>query len=500
MSVLPYLPGLDGMRALAVVAVMVYHTHNGWLPGGFIGVEVFFVISGYLITLLLIGEHERTGRVELGQFWVRRARRLLPALFFMLVALMSYTALVRRGELARLRGDVIAGVADVSNWYQIWTGQGYTAVMEWAPLRHLWSLAVEEQFYLVWPLVMVVLLRLGRHRLPNASRWLLLVAVLVTVAVALAVPTGPAVSPAVTPEAYWTVAGRAVSKTDTLYLSTLTRSTGLLIGAAFAMMWRPTAVMRGPVRDKGWVVDVLAAVGLASLGVLAWQLHVTTASGPDPRLFRGGFLGVALATVMVIAAVTHARALTGRVLGHPVLVWIGVRSYGLYLFHWPIYQIIRKVSGNRLTPAQFGVALALTLVVTEISFRLVEMPVRRRRWGRTVARLRRTHDPVPRRIVGVGAAACLSVVAFAAASLATAELRPSEFEVSQAEGEQVVEPLLPDPVGGGPPPGAPLAGPAPTPADPALAAAPDTTEPAGTTEPPETTEPGTTEPAGASGS
>ena len=148
-SRVPYLPGLDGMRALAVVAVILYHTNNGWLPGGFIGVEVFFVISGYLITLLLIGEHEKTGRIDLKQFWLRRARRLLPALFLMMALLMIYSAIFERDTLGKLRGDVIAGVGYVTNWYQIWTGAGYTALLDFAPLRHLWSLAVEEQFYLL---------------------------------------------------------------------------------------------------------------------------------------------------------------------------------------------------------------------------------------------------------------------------------------------------------------------------------------------------------------
>ena len=127
MSAVPYLPGLDGMRALAVVAVMVYHANSAWLPGGFLGVEVFFVISGYLITLLLIGEHERTGTVSLRDFYVRRARRLLPALFTLLIGITVYTALLRRDALGQLRGDVIAALAYVSNWYQIWVGQGYTA-------------------------------------------------------------------------------------------------------------------------------------------------------------------------------------------------------------------------------------------------------------------------------------------------------------------------------------------------------------------------------------
>ena len=179
-SAVPYLPGLDGMRALAVVAVMVYHANSAWLPGGFLGVEVFFVISGYLITLLLIGEHERSGTVSLRDFYLRRARRLLPALFTLLIGITVYTALWRRDALGQLRGDVVAAITYVSNWYQIWVGQGYTATGDFAPLRHLWSLAVEEQFYLIWPVVMILLLRVGRRRLPDVSWGLLIAALAIT--------------------------------------------------------------------------------------------------------------------------------------------------------------------------------------------------------------------------------------------------------------------------------------------------------------------------------
>ena len=140
------------MRALAVIAVMVYHANSTWLPGGFLGVEMFFVISGYLITLLLIAERERNYRISLTHFWIRRAKRLLPALFVLMILLSVWTALFERDALGQLRGDVIAGFFYVSNWYQVWVGLGYTSSGDFAPLRHLWSLAVEEQWYVVWPL------------------------------------------------------------------------------------------------------------------------------------------------------------------------------------------------------------------------------------------------------------------------------------------------------------------------------------------------------------
>ncbi len=190
-SRVPYMPGLDGMRALAVVTVMIYHANSNWLKGGFLGVEVFFVISGYLITLLLISEHERDHSVDMKQFWMRRARRLLPALFVMLFMLTIWTALFERSTLGKLRGDIVAALAYGSNWYQVYTGQGYAAANDFAPLRHLWSLGVEEQFYLIWPIVMVLLLRVGSRGIANLSRWLVGAAIGITVLVALLYHQGP---------------------------------------------------------------------------------------------------------------------------------------------------------------------------------------------------------------------------------------------------------------------------------------------------------------------
>ncbi len=434
-SRVPYLPGLDGMRAIAVVAVMLYHANNSWLPGGFLGVEVFFVISGYLITLLLIGEHERTGTVNLKQFYLRRARRLLPALFVLLIGLMIYTTLFRSDALGQLRGDVLAGLGYVMNWYQIWVGQGYTASGDFAPLRHLWSLAVEEQFYLIWPLIMVGLLRLGRRRLPEIARWLFLFSLGITVLLALLYHPGPIGECDVTPEAYWQIRGRCVSKVDALYLNTITRSGGLMLGAAFAMVWRPIALRRGPVREKGPLLDLIALIGLLSLVGLMWGVHLVTPAGADPWLFRGGFFLCGLATVAIMAAVTHPQAVSGKLLGTPVLLWIGTRSYGLYLFHWPVYQIIREVAGVPLTFAEFLLAMAITLPITELSYRFIETPIRTGRIKTWWARLRAQRDPTPRRMLAGVGAGVVGLSLFAAANMATAELKQNEIAQSLADAE-----------------------------------------------------------------
>ncbi len=436
-SAVPYLPGLDGMRALAVVAVMVYHANSAWLPGGFLGVEVFFVISGYLITLLLIGEHERTGTVSLRDFYVRRARRLLPALFTLLIGITVYTAVWRRDALGQLRGDVIAALAYVSNWYQIWVGQGYTATGDFAPLRHLWSLAVEEQFYLIWPVVMILLLRVGRRRLPDVSWGLLIAALAITGVTAALYYSGPIGTCDVTPDAYWQVAGRCISKTDTLYLSTPTRAVGLLLGSAFAMVWRPAAVMRGPMRERGPLLDGIAVVGLIGLGALCWLLHIVTPEGADPWLFRGGFVLTGFATLAVIAAVTHRRAAMGTLLGNPVFVWIGTRSYGLYLYHWPIFQGIRRVAGNVLTLPEFIAAMIATGIIAELSYRYIETPVRRGALGRAWSRLRHGGgSDTTRRTIAVGAAALVVLVGVAGASLATAENKPNAIELAGEQGAE----------------------------------------------------------------
>ena len=381
--VVPYVPGLDGLRAIAVLAVIVYHANSSWLGGGFLGVEVFFVISGYLITLLLIAERERTGTVALGNFWLRRARRLLPALFTLLVGTVTYCALFDADRLGKLRGDVVAGVFYVSNWFQVWTGSSYTSGAEFAPLRHLWSLAVEEQFYIVWPLVMFVLLRRLRPRsLPVIGAFFTTVAVVIGFWAAAMYRDGAIDSFAKTPGQYVTLFGRHVLRTDLLYLGTLSRATGLLLGAALATVWRPWAIRRGEAGRSATALDVVGLGGLVALGFMCWRFRdavvvANVGTTGYAMLYRGGLVLVAIATIATIATVTHPRSNLGRwVIGTPPLVWIGKRSYGLYLYHWIVFQAHRKSAGRALDLREFAALMAITLVITEISYRFVETPIR----------------------------------------------------------------------------------------------------------------------------
>ena len=478
LSSVPYLPGLDGMRALAVVAVMVYHANPGWLSGGFLGVEVFFVISGYLITLLLMAERERTGRVDLVDFWIRRARRLLPALFVMMFLLLAYMAFFKDEVLGQVRGDFVAGLAYVSNWYQIWVGHGYTASGDFAPLRHLWSLAVEEQFYLVWPVVMLLLLRGGTRKLASTALVLFTAALVVTVLVAVLYQPGHIGTCEITPDAYWNVGGRCVSKADGLYLSTITRSSGLLLGAAFAMIWRPVAILRGPLRNAGRTLDIAAVLGLAGLAFLCWRLHFMTDTGADPWLFRGGFLLTGLATLLVIAATTHRYSVAGTVLGNPVFKYVGTRSYGLYLYHWPIYQIIRKMAGNVLTWQQFAIAMAITLAITELSYTYIETPVRRREVAIWWDSLRRRRDPVPRQLVAGTVVVLMGIGAFAVIRTGVAENRGNALAEELQENEDLVfdpDTQLPGPGSGSTPPTSAPDGALSPPSTPPVSAAPEST-------------------------
>ncbi|MDP2290447.1 MAG: acyltransferase family protein [Actinomycetota bacterium] len=436
-SRVPYLPGLDGLRALAVTAVLVYHANHDWLSGGFIGVEVFFVISGYLITLLLLAEHERNGRVRLGAFWMRRARRLLPALFVMMGALAVYMSLFNTRPMGQTRGDLLAGTFYVSNWFQIWVGQGYTSDEAFAPLRHLWSLAVEEQFYLVWPIVMLVLLRTRGNRLPRVALWLFGISVfiaLVTAAMYIGgtifvgadpVTGAPSCGPGES-HGYLSVFGRCINVNESLYLGSFSRAGGLMIGSAFALVWRPVAIMRGPLRTRGRRVDVLALFGLAGLAWMMFALELQSSESLvyDPWLFRGGLFLTGLCTVAVIAAATHRRSWIGRLLGIRPLHWVGTRSYGLYLYHWPIYQIIRT-PGEQLTLVQFLTALCIAIPFTELSYRLVELPVRQGRLGEWLRgeRPARTKAVVQRRRRTVALCSVFAVLTgFATVSVATADI------------------------------------------------------------------------------
>ncbi len=351
---IPYLAGLDGLRAVAVAAVLLFHAGVGWLPGGFLGVEIFFVLSGYLITSLLVEEWDaRAGHIGLGTFWLRRARRLLPAVGVLLLVTLVFALLFLPDQVARLREDALAAALYVMNWRLIFSHQPYfQAVGRPSLLQHLWSLAVEEQFYLVWPPVFVVLMRV----LPRRGVAVTVAAAAIASTLLMALLYAPGAS------------------TSRLYYGTDTRAGGLLAGATLAFAWRPWAArMRYRHRQMaGWQ----EGLGIGALVALAASLAVL--GDRSPVLYRGGFALVALLTVGVIAAVVHPGArLLPALLGGRIPRWVGTRSYGIYLWHWPIFMVTRPGMDIPIEgPAAMVLRIGAALAAAELSYRFVERPVR----------------------------------------------------------------------------------------------------------------------------
>lgn len=356
-----YQPSLDGVRAVSVVAVLLYHAGFSWMHGGFFGVEVFFVVSGFLITSLLLDEREKTGRVSLGQFWLRRARRLLPALVLVLVATGVYAALWGDALMqSDVRRDLTWALGYVANWGQIVGGAQYFGNL--SPLRHLWSLAVEEQWYLLWPLLFLGITAVFTRARVRAG-------LLAVLGVGVIVLT-------------WWMA-REVPLTDDrinfLYLSTLTRSSGLLLGAAAAFVWRPWRNRRAATSKAGPVLDGLA---VAAVGVLGWSFVVATLT--DRSIYRWQLAVVTIASLVLVLVVVHpASRLARPVFGWRPFVEIGKRSYGLYLWSWPVSVVCEAYAGSW---ERFGIAMAITVAVSELSYRFVETPIRRGAIGRWLAR------------------------------------------------------------------------------------------------------------------
>jgi peptidoglycan/LPS O-acetylase OafA/YrhL len=449
---LRYLPGLDGLRAVAVIAVILYHANKSWVSGGFLGVEVFFVISGYLITMLLINESQENGKINFRAFWIRRARRLLPALWTLLIGVTTYCALFERDTLGNLRGDVVAAFVYGFNWFQIWVGTSYFSAFGLVPLRHLWSLAVEEQFYLVWPILIAVVLKIFGRRPVLLGSLFFAASIAVAIYVGKTFEPGATGSVLETPDQYITIFGHAVSKVDFLFLGTLGRSGGLLIGSALAFWWKPSMFNSDHPTSERHIVSVVGWLGVLGLGAMLWNFQDVVEGGVDggtsgyAPLFQGGFLLVGLASVAIIAAAVHPHTfLATRVLGNPVFVYIGQRSYGLYLFHWPIFQFYRKFAGQGLNGIEFVLLFALALVITEASYRFIEMPVRtgglREAWNK-FRHSRLDSDREKRQTIFAIGVVSAVIPIFALVSLATAQVKLDDIGQSLVDGESGVVNVL----------------------------------------------------------
>lgn len=349
-SRLPYRPALDGVRAIAVLGVLVFHFGAGWLPGGFIGVDVFFALSGFLITSLLIREHRETGRIDLWAFWGRRARRLLPALLLLLMVLAGWAAWVASPmHAASLRADAIAALLYVANWRFVTSEAAYTATTDQPVLLHTWSLGVEEQWYLLLPLLFLGVLRWARRPLRGLGCALVLTGIASACLMMMLSSSGAGI--------------------ERVYYGTDTRLFTLVSGALLALMVERHGL---PSRNTA---DLVGVTGAATLIAVAARV------GPlNPWLFSGGFLLVALAASGLVLAAATPGSWTSRVLSWRPLVALGIVSYGVYLWHWPVLVVL---------PTWPWVAwVALTVAAATVSFWLVERPVRTASWSRLPGRLR----------------------------------------------------------------------------------------------------------------
>jgi len=357
---LRHVPGLDGLRGLALGGVLLFHA-NSALPGGYLGVDLFFVLSGYLITSLLLAEEQRTGRIDLGAFWVRRARRLLPAVLSLMPAIALYARyFAKPDELAEIRGDALATLGYFSNWRSILADRSYWQLFASpSPLEHTWSLAIEEQFYVVWPLlfVLVVLVVRAFAREPRPRDPALVRHAVLALALGLA-----AASIALTLYLY------SPARTSRVYLGTDTRAAGILLGAALAALLSPNT---RTIEKARLPFGVLGAISACGLGYLWWTLD-----GQDPALYRGALWLSELAVVVLIAcAVLAPSTFVGRALAWRPLRWLGTISYGVYLWHWPINVFCTT---ERLHLHGLGlhvVRFALAFLIASLSYRYLERPI-----------------------------------------------------------------------------------------------------------------------------
>jgi peptidoglycan/LPS O-acetylase OafA/YrhL len=416
----PYFAGLDGLRAVAVVAVVLYHLFPALIPGGFIGVDIFFVISGFLITSLLINEKARTGKIDLKGFWTRRARRLLPALFTTIGVACSVALFIGGDALVGLGRQVLGAATFSNNWVEVFAGTNYFNTNSLHLFTNFWSLAVEEQFYALWPFTLVAILGVGvalrRYRI---GLWLSLALSLCSAGLMFALFSEAAPT--------------------RVYYGTDTHAFGLMLGAALAFLGNvryEKALQRG---DK-WPSArfkrrrLLQTFGLLSFGgIIALVAYLPELS---PVTYRGGLLLASALTGIVILAAVNNKGLLRRFLEQKWIKWIGVRSYGIYLWHWPLIVLCHYGLPPQTMWAMPIIVSFVSITAAALSYRFLEQPVRglgirafmRRGIGQWVKAgdnliLKRRFVPHPLTIVTVGVVVMTALAITAAPSKTQAQQR-----------------------------------------------------------------------------
>jgi len=352
-----YIPAIDGLRAIAVMAVIFYHLGFDWIPGGFLGVDLFFVISGYVITRLLLDSIERSGGLDLRAFYFARARRLLPALAFMLVTTAIAVGIWAPDTIKRFAIDTPFALTGTMNWWLVGRQLDYFEAIGRPPLlQHTWSLAVEAQFYLLWPLILLLILRFaGKKRIS-------------LVALIIAAFSGIALM-----FVSFSLDSANASHVSHVYFGTDTHSIGLFLGAALAVNWIPQNFKTEVSRKAQDFIDGIGVFGF--LGILATFLLIDET---DPTLYKIAFPLAGLFATAIITSIVHPASRFAPILQNKVLLWIGERSYAIYLWHWVIFQVTRPdidLSGESW--AVLALRILIVLALADVSLRYVELPVRR---------------------------------------------------------------------------------------------------------------------------
>ncbi|EGQ0293879.1 acyltransferase family protein [Staphylococcus pseudintermedius] len=347
-----YMPGLDGVRAVAVIAIIIYHLNPQWLSGGFLGVDTFFVISGYLITSLLLTEYHNTGKIELMSFWLRRVKRLIPAVLFLVMGVIVLSLIFMPTEIQKVRADSIAAIFYVSNWWYIMQNVDYFEQFAVQPLKHLWSLAIEEQFYLVFPIVLLSLLSFIRRLKSIRIIFLILLVISMIAMMVLYVPN---------------------ENVARVYFGTDTRIQTLLMGVLLALVWPPFQLKAKVNRQMRTLIDTAGVVGLAILFICFKFVSET-----NSILYYGGFFLISTVTLLVIASSVHPSGYFAKFLGNKVFTFIGSRSYSLYLWHYPIIVLIHhQFVQGQIPPLVYVVEILLMVLMAEFSYKFIEQPFRK---------------------------------------------------------------------------------------------------------------------------
>jgi len=352
-----YIPAIDGLRALAVIAVMFYHLGFSWIPGGFLGVDLFFVISGYVITRMLLDSIAQSGGLDLRGFYLARLRRLLPALLFMLTTTVIAVGIWAPDTIKRLLIDTPFALTGTINWWLVANEQDYFESIGRPPLlQHTWSLAVEAQFYLLWPLILYFILKkFGKKHIPVAALSIAAASGIALLLVSVSIDAANA------------------SKVSHVYFGTDTHSIGLFLGAALAVSWIPQN-FRVEISRKGQnFIDGIGVIGF--IGILATFLFIDAS---NPAMYKIAFPLAGIFGAAIIASIVHPASRFAPVLQNKVLLWIGERSYAIYLWHWVIFQVTRPtvdLAGQAW--ALYSLRILIVFALADISLRYVELPVRR---------------------------------------------------------------------------------------------------------------------------